>query len=162
MSNNYWDEEDDDLDTTEGQQVNAETKGIRELRKAKRADEKRIEELTAKLEALTKAQNERVVSEILEKQGVNSKAARLILKELDDVSEETVNGWLNENGDLFGFTPAESAPAVSDADRRAIVAQDALTQGALSPDRAQDLEYRIEHAQNQDELNAILYSANNS
>lgn len=161
MSNNYWDEEDDDLDTT-GQSNDAEAKGMNELRKAKRADEKRIKELTEKLANLEKAQNERVVAEILEKQGVNTKAARLILKDLEDVNPETVNGWLNENGDLFGFTPAEAAPAVTDADRQAIARQDAITQGALSPDRAQDLEYRIEHAQSQEELNSILYSAHNS
>ena len=161
MSNNYWDEEDDDLDTAVSP-IDADTKGIRDLRKAKKADEARIKELTEKLATLEKAQSERTVKEVLEKQGVNTKAARLILKDLDEVSEESINTWLNENGDLLGFTPAEVTPAVSDADRRAIVAQDALTQGAVSPDRAQDLEYRIEHAQNQEELNAILYSAHQS
>ena len=161
MSNNYWDDEDDELDTPT-QQVDADTKGIRDLRKAKKADEARIKELTEKLATLEKAQNERVVAEILEKQGVNTKAARLILKDLEDVNPETVTGWLNENGDLFGYTPAEAAPAVTGADRQAIARQDAITQGALSPDRGQDLEYRIEHAQSQEELNNILYSANNS
>ena len=151
MSNNYWDEEDDELDTP-SQQIDADTKGIRDLRKAKKADEARIKELTEKLANLEKAQNERVVAEILEKQGVNTKAARLILKDLEDVNPETVNGWLNENGDLFGFTPAEAAPAVTDADRQAIARQDALTQGALTPDRLQDINYRIDNAQSMDEL----------
>ena len=161
MSNNYWDEEDDELDTPTTE-VDANTKGIRDLRKAKKADEARIKELTEKLATLEKAQNERVVAEILEKQGVNTKAARLILKDLEDVNPETVTGWLNENGDLFGYTAAESAPAVTDADRQAIARQDAITQGAVSPDGMHDLEYRIEHAQSQEELNNILYSANNS
>lgn len=161
MSNNYWDEEDDDLDTT-GSDIDANTKGIRDLRKAKKADEARIKELTEKLATLEKAQSERTVKEVLEKQGVNTKAARLILKDLDEVTEESINGWLNENGDLLGFTPANVTPAVSDEDRAAIVAQDSLTQGGVSPERNQDLEYRIEHAQSQEELNNILYSAHNS
>ena len=161
MSNNYWDDEDDDLEL-EGQPTDAETKGIRDLRKAKKADEKRIKELTERLEKFERQERESVVAKVLEKQGVNTKAARLILKDLEDVNEETVNGWLSENGDLFGFTPAEGAPVVSDADRQALANQDAITQGALSPDRGQDLEYRIEHAQSQEELNAILYSANQS
>ena len=161
MSNNYWDEEDDDLDTA-GSSIDADTKGIRDLRKAKKADEARIKELTEKLATLEKAQSERTVKEVLEKQGVNTKAARLILKDLDEVSEESINGWLNENGDLFGFTPANVTPAVSDEDRQAIARQDSITQGALTPERNEDLEYKIEHAQSQEELNNILWSAHNS
>ena len=161
MSNNYWDEEDDDLDI-EGQPELAEKQGIKDLRKAKRADEKRIKELTERLEKFERQERESIVSKVLEKQGVNTKAARLILKDLEDVNEEAVNSWLSENGDLFGFTPADTAPAVSEADRQAMASQDAITQGALTPDRTQDLEYRIEHAQSQEELNSILYSANQS
>ena len=47
MSNNYLDEEDDDLDTE--QYGNSETDLLKKLRKAKRADEKRIKELTEQL-----------------------------------------------------------------------------------------------------------------
>ncbi len=75
---------------------------LKKLRKAKRNDEKRIKELTEQLEGLTKSQRERTVKEVLEKKGVNPKAVRLILKDIDDVSEESVNNWLDDNGDLFG------------------------------------------------------------
>lgn len=160
MSNNYWDDEDDDLDTIDETTVTDGRKNP--LRKVTREQEKKIKELTERLEKFERQERESIVSKVLETKGVNSKAARLILKDLDDVSEEAVNGWLNDNGDLFGFTPAEEAPAVSDADRQAILAQDALTQGALTPNRVEDLEYRIENAQSQEELNAILYSANQS
>ena len=51
MSNNYWDDEDDDVDndtfTSEGDL-------LKKLRKAKRADEKRIKDLTEQLESLSK------------------------------------------------------------------------------------------------------------
>jgi hypothetical protein len=76
---------------------------LKKLRKAKRADEKRIKELTEQLDGLSKVQRERTVKEVLEKKGVNPKAMRLILKDMEDVSEESVNNWLEDNGDLFGI-----------------------------------------------------------
>lgn len=159
MSNNYWDDEDEDDITTP---VADSGDAMKNVRKALRAKEKENDALKERLASLEKAQSERTVKEVLEKQGVNTKAARLILKDLEEVSEESINGWLNENGDLFGFTPANVTPAVSDEDRAAIVAQDSLTQGGRTPERSEDLEYRIEHAQSQEELNNILYSAHNS
>ena len=70
MSNNYWDD-DDDLDfEEESTPVNDGSDLVKKLRKAKRADEKRIKELTEQLDSLTKSQRERVVKEVLEKKGV--------------------------------------------------------------------------------------------
>jgi hypothetical protein len=66
MSNNYWDEEDDDLDTeTEAPLDGSDL--LKKLRKAKRADEKRIKELTEQLEIFSKAQREATLKEVLEK-----------------------------------------------------------------------------------------------
>ena len=48
MSNNYWDEDEDDQDTPEQQLTGDDL--VKKLRKAKRADEKRIKELTDQLE----------------------------------------------------------------------------------------------------------------
>ena len=157
MSNNYWDDEDDDLDT-DIETSNDGSDLLKKLRKAKRADEKRIKELTDQLEGLSKVQRERTVKEVLEKQGVNSKAARLILKDLDDVSEESVNGWLEDNGDLFGYVPAKETPNISDEDRQALRQQDQLTEGAITPDRGQDLEMRIANATSEEELRRIMFS----
>jgi hypothetical protein len=102
MSNNYWEDEDDDLDTDTDVEMDGSDL-LKKLRKAKRADEKRIKELTEQLEGLSKVQRERVVKEVLEKKGVNAKAARLVLKDLDEVNEESVNNWLDDNADLFGI-----------------------------------------------------------
>jgi hypothetical protein len=157
MSNNYWDEEDDDLDT----EVTGNMDGsdlLKKLRKAKRNDEKRIKELTDQLESLSKVQRERTVKEVLEKKGVNPKAVRLILKDIDDVNEESVNNWLDENGDLFGLTKAEEAPKVNEMDRAALRQQDVVTQGAYTPDRAEDLNYRLDHAESADEILSLLRS----
>lgn len=154
MSNNYWDEEDDDLDTNESNLDGSDL--LKKLRKAKRADEKRIKELTEQLETFTKTQRERTVKEVLEKKGVNQKAARLILKDLDgDFSEDSVNNWLNENGELFGLEATEKPDVQNLA---ALRQQDVMTQNAVTPDRAQDLEQRMDNAGSMEELLSLMQS----
>jgi hypothetical protein len=158
MSNNYWDEEDDDLDTESQSFGTAESDLLKKLRKAKRSDEKRIKELTEQLEGLSKVQRERLVKEVLEKKGVNQKAARLVLKDLDDVNEESVSNWLDDNADLFGIKVAEQEAPVSQQDLARLRQQDVLTQGALTPDRGIDVEQRMKQANSAEELLSILQS----
>jgi hypothetical protein len=157
MSNNYWEDEDDDLDTDNGTQLDGSDL-LKKLRKAKRNDEKRIKELTEQLESLTKVRREQVVKEVLEKKGVNAKAARLVLKDLEDVNEETVNNWLEDNADLFGIKNNKEEPAVSEIDKAALRQQDVLTQSAMTPDRAEDLSLRINNADSMDALLDVLRS----
>ena len=155
MSNNYWDEDEDDLDTDNDVQLDGSDL-LKKLRKAKRADEKRIKELTEQLETFTKSQRERTVKEVLEKKGVNQKAARLILKDLDgEFSEDAVSNWLNENGELFGLEVAERPDAQNLATLRQ---QDVMTQNASTPDRAQDLEQRMDNASSMEELITLMQS----
>ena len=127
-SNDNW-EDNDDLDMFET--GNDESNGIKDLRKAKRADEKRIKELTEKLEMFERQQRESTIKSVLESKGVNSKAARLVLKDLDEVSEESVNNWLRDNGDLIGYQPEEQQeqkPNIREFSR-----QDGATQFAATP-----------------------------
>ena len=154
MSNNYWEDEDEDQDN------DANLQGddlVKRLRKAKRADEKRIKELTEQLEGLSKVQRERVVKEVLEKKGVNLKAQRLILKDLEDISEESVNNWLDDNGELFGLSKPEVTEE-QQINRAALRQQDVLTQNSLTSERTDDLESRISNAQSADEILSILRS----
>jgi hypothetical protein len=154
MSNNYWDEDEDDQDIDTDTQMDGSDL-LKKLRKAKRNDEKRIKELTEQLEGLSKVQRERTVKEVLEKKGVNPKAQRLILKDLEDISEESVNTWLDDNGDLFGLTKPEVNPE-QEVNRAALRQQDILTQNSLTPDRAEDLEAKISNAQSAEEILSIL------
>ena len=156
MSNNYWDEDEDDLDTDNEVQMDGSDL-LKKLRKAKRNDEKRIKELTEQLEGLSKSQRERTVKEVLEQKGVNPKAQRLILKDLDDITEESVNNWLDDNGDLFGLTKAEVTEE-QQVNRAALRQQDIVTQLGMTPDRAEDLLMRINNAASAEELNQIIYS----
>ena len=156
MSNNYWDEDEDDQDTDNEVQMDGSDL-LKKLRKAKRNDEKRIKELTEQLEGLSKSQRERTVKEVLEQKGVNPKAQRLILKDLDDITEESVNNWLEDNGDLFGLTKPE-VNEERELNRAALRQQDVVTQLGSTPDRAEDLLSRINNAASAEELNSIIYS----
>jgi hypothetical protein len=155
MSNNYWDDEDDDQDTDTDTQMDGSDL-LKKLRKAKRADEKRIKELTEQLEGFSKAQRESTVKSVLEKKGVNQKAARLVLKDLDgDFSEEAVSNWLDENADLFGIEVSQKPDTQNLATLRQ---QDVMTQNAVTPDRAQDLEQRMDNASSMEELISLMQS----
>ena len=156
MSNNYWDEDEDDQDTDNEVQMDGSDL-LKKLRKAKRNDEKRIKELTEQLEGLSKAQRERTVKEVLEQKGVNPKAQRLILKDLDEITEESVNNWLEDNGDLFGLVQPEVTQE-KELNRAALRQQDVVTQLGSTPDRAEDLLSRINNAASAEELNQIIYS----
>jgi hypothetical protein len=155
MSNNYWDDEDeDDLDTETSTGDGSDL--LKKLRKAKRSDEKRIKELTEQLETFTKAQREQTVKQVLEQKGVNAKAARLIMKDLDDVNEESVTNWLTDNADLFGLTVDTQEKQEQDINRAALRQQDVITQNALSPERTEDMESRIASATSAEEILSIL------
>ena len=156
MSNNYWDDEDDDQDTNDYTGDGSDL--LKKLRKAKRADEKRIKELTEQLETLSKGQRERVVKEVLAKKGVNEKAARLVMKDLDEVNEETVSNWLDDNADLFGIKVQREEAPVNQQDLARLRQQDILTQGAVTPDRGLDLDQRLNQASSAEELLSILQS----
>jgi len=157
MSNNYWDDEDDDLDTIEEAPMDGSDL-LKKLRKAKRADEKRIKELTEQLETFSKAQRESTVKSVLEKKGVNLKAARLVMKDLDEINEESVSNWLDDNAELFGLTVNEDSSKVTQEDRAALRNQDLVTQNAMTPDRANDIEYRMQQATSEEDILSILRS----
>jgi hypothetical protein len=153
MSNNYWDDEDDEQDTPDHQLSGDDL--VKKLRKAKRADEKRIKELSEQLEGFLKEKKENTVAEVLAKKGVNAKAARLILKDVQEATEESIDSWLRDNGDLIGYNP-QSQVQEKQADLAALRQQDIITQGGITPDKLADIETRMENAGSMDELITLL------
>lgn len=153
--NNYW--EDDNLDNDFGRSNSNGEDGIANLRKAKRADEKRIKELEEQLAKFSRESSERTVKEILESKGVNTKAARLVLKDLDAIDEESVTNWLAENGDLIGYTPGQDKSIDRD-NLRALQQQDSATQSADTPAYSEDVERAILNAGSEEEIMAIIKS----
>lgn len=159
-NNNNWDNDDEDLDFLQGS--NDETDGIKDLRKAKRADEKRIKELTERLEKFERQEREGTVTKVLESKGVNSKAARLILKDLDEVNEDAVNKWLLENGDIVGYKPEAEQPVTPQAVRE-FSRQDGATQFAATPDVSDEYVDMLQNydGNSEDELLSIINSIAN-
>jgi hypothetical protein len=153
MSNNYWDEDEDEQDTQEQQLTGDDL--VKKLRKAKRADEKRIKELSEQLEGFLKERKERTVTEVLAKKGVNAKAARLILKDVNDATEESIDSWLRDNGDLIGYNP-QSEVEEKQKDLAALRQQDIVTQGGIAPDKAVDIERQIDSVDSMDDLLNLL------
>ncbi len=156
MSNNYWDDEEDEVEVPD-HQLDGDAL-VKKLRKAKRADEKRIKELTEQLDGYVKQKREQTVSEVLAKKGVNAKAARLILKDVEDATEESIDSWLRDNGDLIGYTPQVQNEEVQ-KDLARLRQQDVLTQGGITPDKAVDIETRMDNAGSVDELLNLLRSS---
>jgi hypothetical protein len=153
MSNNYWDDEDDEQDVPDHQLSGDDL--VKKLRKAKRADEKRIKELSEQLEDFLKEKKEKTVAEVLAKKGVNAKAARLILKDVQDATEESIDSWLQENGDLIGYQP-QAQEKETKQNLAALRQQDIITQGGIAPDKAVDLERQLDNVDSMDDLMNLL------
>ena len=153
MSNNYWDDEEDEDNVPDHQLTGDDL--VKKLRKAKRADEKRIKELSEQLEGFLKEKKETTVKDVLAKKGVNAKAARLILKDVEDATEESIDSWLRDNGDLIGYTPQAQQEEVQN-NLATLRQQDVLTQGGLTPSNAIDIEARMNSAESMDELINLL------
>ena len=160
MSNNYWDDEDDDIDNNIPESQMDGSDLLKKLRKAKRADEKRIKELSEQLEGFTKAQRETVIKKVLETKGVSPKAARLVARELEgEINEESVSNWLDDNAEVFGLQTQQEQPEKT-LDRAALRQQDIVTQQAITPDRAEDAFIRMNEAQSAEEIIAMIQSGN--
>jgi len=157
MSNNYWDEDEEDTDINSEPMDGSDL--LKKLRKAKRADEKRIKDLTDQLDGYSKAQRESIIKKVLETNGVSPKAARLISRELEgDVTEESVIDYLADNAEVFGLeVQYEDAPA-NTLDRAALRQQDIVTQQAITPDRAADSLLRINNATSAEEIINMIQS----
>lgn len=161
MSNdNYYDNDNEEFynELNRSSESNGGKDAMANIRAAKRADEKRIKELEEQLAAFTKQRDESTIAKVLESKGVNAKAARLILKDLDAISEESVNNWLAENGDLIGFQPKQEN-AVDSADIQALKHQDNVTSAANStPVYSDDIERAILNATSEEEIMSIIKS----
>lgn len=161
MATNDWTDDDDFDDEVPTQQYDDGSDLLRKLRKAKRADEKRIKELTDQLDTLSKAQRERVIKEVLDAKGVNPKAARFIAKDLEaDINEESVTRWLDDNGELFGFQKQTQEDPQKQVDLAALRQQDIVTQGAQTPNPGMDANQMLNDATSADDIIRMIQSGN--
>lgn len=154
--NNDWADDDED-DTDYNPSFDSDTDLVKKLRKANRIQEKKIKDLETNLGSLTKAQRERIIKDTFAQKGINSKITAFVPADLE-ASEEALSGWLDEYGDVFGVQRSQEKTELSQQDIASLRQMDAVTNGALSPDKAEDLMMRVMNAANAEELNSIIYS----
>ena len=151
MSNFEYEDDDDEVTTqdTSGNDV------VKQLRKANKQKEKELAELRAQFEGISKAQRERSIKDVLESRGVNSKIAKFIPSDVDS-TEESLSKWLDENGDVFGFTTESNQPVVDPAQAAAYKKMNNATDQGLTPDASDDIMRKLMSANSKEELDDII------
>ena len=150
MSNFEYEDDDNDDFTTESNDL------VKQLRKATKQKDKELAELRAQFEGVSKAQRERSIKDVLEARGVNSKIAKFIPSDVDS-TEESLSKWLDDNGDVFGFTATDSnQPVVDPAQAAAYKKMNSVTDQGLTPDASDDIMRRLMSANSKEELDDII------
>jgi flagellar motility protein MotE (MotC chaperone) len=154
MSNFEYEDDDDDDFTTPV--ADASNDLVKQLRKATKQKDKELAELRAQFENVSKAQRERSIKDVLESRGVNSKIAKFIPSDVDS-TEESLSKWLDDNGDVFGFTATESnQPVVDPAQAAAYKKMNSATDQGLTPDASDDIMRRLMSANSKEELDEVI------
>jgi len=148
MATNYEYEDEDD-DTTNDI-------GINQLRKVNRALEKRAKELEQELLGLKTQTRQRTVKDVLQAKGLNPKIAAFVPADID-TSEEAINNWINEYGDVFGaVTQAETQSTQQSPDVTAQARINNMVATGQAPSLDNDSMSRVLQAKSRDELDALL------
>lgn len=148
--NNEYDDEFDDFGD-EGTDV------VKQLRKVNRTLEKRAKELEQELKGLQTQTRQRTVKDVLQAKGINPKIAAFIPQDIE-TSEEAINGWLSEYGDVFGVNSNANSEQASNnsIDVSANTRINQVVSTGQVPDVDSDALAKILSAGNAEELNRIL------
>ena len=149
---NYWADEDEDEETTNVYE--SDTDLVKKLRKALKVEQRKNKELETSYGEITKAQKERILKDVLASKGVSPKIAQFIPADIE-ASEDAISAWLDNNGDVFGYTPTEKQK-VNQEDISSMKKMDAVLTGAETPISSDDLLNRIANADSEDEVISIL------
>jgi hypothetical protein len=150
MSNyEYEDDEDDTTTSDNGNDL------VKQLRKAAKQKDKELAELRAQFEGISKAQRERNIKDVLESRGVNSKIAKFIPSDLDP-TEESLSKWLDDNGDVFGFSTESNQPVVDPAQAAAYKRMNSVTEQGMTPDASDDIMRKLMNANSKEELDEVI------
>jgi hypothetical protein len=151
MSNFEYEDDEDEVTTND-----TSNDLLKQLRKANKQKDKELADLKAQFEGVSKAQRERSIKDVLESRGVNSKIAKFIPSDVDS-TEESLSKWLDDNGDVFGFTATESnQPVVDPAQAAAYKKMNNVTEQGLTPDASDDIMRRLMSANSKEELDEVI------
>ena len=149
---NYWADEEEDEETTNVYE--SDTDLVKKLRKALKVEQRKNKELETSYSEITKAQKERILKDVLSSKGVSPKIAQFIPADIE-ASEDAISAWLDNNGDVFGYTPSEKSK-VNQEDISSMKKMDAVLTGAETPISSDDLQNRIANAESEEEVISIL------
>ena len=149
---NYWADEEEDEETTNVYE--SDTDLVKKLRKALKVEQRKNKELETSYSELTKAQKERILKDVLASKGVSPKIAQFIPADIE-ASEDAISAWLDNNGDVFGYTPSEKSK-VNQEDISSMKKMDAVLTGAETPISSDDMLNRIANAESEEEVISIL------
>ena len=110
---------------------------VKKLRRELNATKKALKEKDSELSGLMSETRSRTVKEILQSRGANPKIATFIPKDISP-NEDDINSWLDEYGDVFGFVPESTQPAVS-VDSGALGRMSAAEERGVSVESSTDL-----------------------
>ena len=146
MTTNYYDDEDDDTTTDV----------VAQLRKVNRSLEKRAKELEQELNGLKTQTRQRTVKDVLQAKGLNPKIAAFIPADID-TSEEAINNWVNEYGDVFGIqAPTEETPVEKSPEVKAQARINNMVATGTAPDIDEDAFAKIANAKSKEDLDILL------
>ena len=145
MATNYYDDEDDDTTTDV----------VGQLRKVNRSLEKRAKELEQELSGLKNQTRQRTVKDVLQAKGLNPKIAAFIPQDID-TSEEAINNWVNEYGDVFGIQAPEEKPAEKSPEVKAQARINNMVATGTAPDIDEDAFVKIANAKTKEDLDILL------
>ena len=146
MATNYeYDDEDDDTTTDV----------VAQLRKVNRALEKRAKELEQELSGLKTQTRQRTVKDVLQAKGLNPKIAAFIPQDID-TSEEAINNWVNEYGDVFGIQTQSEQPAEKSPEIKAQARINNMVATGTAPDVDEDAFAKIAAAKSKEDLDILL------
>ena len=152
MSNFEYEDDEDDFTTP----VNEGNDLVKQLRKAAKQKDKELAELRAQFGEISKANRERAIKDALESRGVNGKIAKFIPSDIDP-TEESLSKWLDDNGDVFGYSATESnQPTVDPAQAAAYKKMNSVTEQGLTPDASDDIMRKLMSANSKEELDEVI------
>jgi hypothetical protein len=150
MSNYDYEDDEDEVTTTESNDV------VKQLRKANKQKEKELADLKSQFETLNKQQRERTIKDVLEARGVNKKISAFIPQDLDP-TEESLSKWLDDYGDVFGLDTTESnQPVVDQATQDAYQKMNRVTGQGITPDSGDDIYRKLMSANSKEELDEVI------
>lgn len=167
MSNNqdWYDEIEDDFEEVDfedfSEKPTRRASGddvVKKLRRAERAQQKRIKELESELTTVRKSQRDSTIKSVLESKGISSKVAAFVPQDIA-LSEDAITSWIEDYADVFGVSASSASPVVDERNLATLRQIDAVTAGALAPNLEEDMYLRLNQAESADDILNLIYGA---